>query len=27
MLFNRGIKAILPTEDVAVLGGIIASLI
>ncbi len=25
MLFNESIKAILPTEDVAVLGGIIAS--
>ncbi len=27
MLFNESIKKILPTEDVAVLGGIIASLI
>lgn len=27
MLFNRGVKKIFPTEDVAVLGGIVASLI
>jgi len=27
MLFNRGIKKILPTEDVAVLGGVVASIL
>ncbi len=27
MLFNEGVRGLLPTEDVAVLGGIVASLV